>query len=156
MESNVADAMSEFILRCRAALPEEAVSIACPTRRLGRSAELCERLLGYIIAGEKTGVFSQPEDFPDGFLPRPGDHAVLTDFSDQPRCLIRYDECCLMPFSMVGPSHVAIETPALRDVDKWRQFHRNYWTPVFEARGQKFTDDLPLVFQRFTRLYPLP
>lgn len=126
------------------------------TRRLGRTAELCERLNGYILARQKTGVFSQPEDFPDGRLPRAGELAVLVNYSDEPRCLVRYDECELMTLGAVGPRHVAIETPALRDLAAWRKFHRDYWAPVFAARGEALTDDVPIVYQRFTVLYPPP
>lgn len=148
------NARTEFLSRCRAELPGEPIPADCPTRRLGRTAELCERLLGYIISRQKTGVFSQPEDFPGGVLPQPGEYAILVDCTDAPRCLVRYGECRLMAFRDVGPEHVAIETPALRDLEAWRRFHRGYWEPVLEARGHRFTEDQALVFQRFTCLHP--
>jgi len=144
----------KFLAACRQYLPPDVPADQLRTRRIGRTAELCERLTGFILARQKTGVFSQPEDFPDGRLPKAGDHALLLDFSDEPRCLIRYDECTVLPFSAVGPEHVAVETAALRDVAAWRKLHRAYWGPVFAARGQVYTDDLPIVFQRFTVLYP--
>jgi uncharacterized protein YhfF len=143
-----------FFTQCRKYLPPGVSAEHLPSRRIGRTANLCERLTGYILAREKTGVFSQPEDFPDGRLPKAGDCAVLVNFKDEPRCLIRYDECTVLPFSAVGPEHVAVETAALRDVAAWRRLHRDYWEPVFAARGEAFTDDLPMVFQRFTVLYP--
>jgi len=145
-----------FRTACGSLLPPGVVADALPTRRLGRTPELCERLNGYILARQKTGVFSQPEDFPDGRLPVPGEFAVLTNFSDEPRCLVRYDECQLMRFGDVGPAHLAIETPALRDLAAWRRFHRSYWEPVLAARGVAYSDDLPIVYQRFTVLYPPP
>ena len=144
-----------FLAACRAVLPAGFPVETLVTRRLGRTAELCARLNGYIVTRQKTGVFSQVEDFPKG-LPRPGDLAILVDFSDEPQCLIRYDECFVLPVRDVGPEHVAVETAALRDVDNWRRFHRDYWTPVLAARGEEFTDDAPVVFQRFTVLCPPP
>lgn len=150
--------LREFLQRCADAAPGSSLcSLSAEnilTRRLGSHAELCERLLGYIIAREKTGVFSQPSDFPDGQLPRPGEYAVLTDFLDRPRCLIRYEECAVIAFRDLGPEHIAIETPPMRDIAKFRAFHRNYWTPILEARGERFTEDMPIVYQRFTCLYP--
>lgn len=142
-----------FLAECRKVLPPGTAVEHLATRRLGRTAELCERLTGYVIARQKTGVFSQPEDFPAG-LPRAGEFAVLVNFSDEPRCLIRYDECALLSLGQVGPEHVAVETAALRDLAAWRKFHRDYWAPVFAARGEALTDDVPIVFQRFTVLYP--
>jgi len=141
---------------CRPFLPPGLDPASLPVRRFGRTPELCERLSGYVLARQKTGVFSQPEDFPAGRLPRPGEFAVLVNFSDEPRCLIRYDECYVLPVRDVGPEHVAVETAALRDVAAWRKFHRDYWTPVLAARGEEFTEDAPVVFQRFTALYPPP
>jgi uncharacterized protein YhfF len=148
------EAMAAFWARCREALPELPTGDPPPARRLGRTAELCERLNGYVITRSKTGVFSQLEDFPGGRLPRAGDLQILANFQGQPRCLVRYEECRVMPFSDVGPEHVAIETPALRDLEAWRRFHRGYWEPVLAARGESFREDQPLVFQRFTCLYP--
>ena len=145
-----------FLAECRQLLPPGMPADNLGTRRLGRTPELCARLNGYILARQKTGVFSQPEDFPDGRLPRAGELAVLVDFSDEPQCLIRYDECALLPLSAVGPEHVAVETAALRDVAAWRRFHRSYWEPVLAARGEAFSTDMPIVFQRFTVLYPPP
>jgi len=143
-----------FLAECRRFLPPGTRAETLGTRRLGRTPELCERLNGYILARQKTGVFSQPDDFPDGRLPQAGEFAVLVNFDDEPRCLIRYDECAVLPIGAVGPEHVAVETAALRDVAAWRKFHRGYWEPVFAARGQALTDDEPIVFQRFTVLYP--
>lgn len=146
----------DFLAGCRQVLPPAVDPARLPTRRVGRTAELCERLTGYILARQKTGVFSQPEDFPESRLPSAGDYVILVNFSDEPRCLIRYDECRLMPFLDVGPEETAVETAALRDVEAWRRLHRNYWRPVFEARGEEFNDELDMVFQRFTVLYPPP
>jgi uncharacterized protein YhfF len=154
---NPAD-LATFLAEARAAIHEPALERVRPqqlaTRRVGNNPALCERLLGYVIAREKTGVFSQPADFPDGHLPQPGEYAVLIDFAEMPRCLIRYEDCALLPFHAVGPEHVAIETPPMRDVQKFKAFHRNYWTPILEARGERFSEDMPIVFQRFTCLYP--
>ena len=144
----------DFLLGCRSVLPPSVAVEKLNTRRVGRTADLCLRLLGFIIARQKTGVFSQPDDFPGGRLPKAGEYAVLIDFDGAPHCLIRYDECTVLPFSDVGPAHVAVETPALRDLAAWRKFHRDYWGPVYAARGEALTDDLPIVFQRFTALYP--
>ena len=150
--------LAAFLDLCRAEIRDPGLqqlrADQVATRRIGNNAALCERLLGYIIAREKTGVFSQPADFPAGQLPRAGEYAVLTDFDDLPRCLIRYQECAVLPFHAVGPEHVAIETAPMRDVEKFRAFHRNYWTPILAARGEKFSEDMPIVFQRFTCLYP--
>lgn len=142
-----------FAAGCRPFLPPGVALQSLPVRRLGRTPELCERLNGYILAGQKTGVFSQPEDFPRG-MPGAGDLAVLVNFSDEPRCLIRYDECTVLRFDAVGAEHVLIETPALRDLTKWRKFHRDYWEPVLAERGIAYSGELPIVYQRFTVLYP--
>ncbi|MEO8444944.1 MAG: ASCH domain-containing protein [Gammaproteobacteria bacterium] len=144
----------EFLAGCQRVLPADVKAGELPTRSIGRTADLCERLSGYVVARQKTGVFSQPDDFPGGRLPRPGEYAVLVNFSGEPRCLVRYDECTVLPFHAVGPEHVEVETAALRTVAGWRKLHRDYWEPVLAARGESFSNDMPIVFQRFTALYP--
>ncbi|MBN8281241.1 MAG: ASCH domain-containing protein [Gammaproteobacteria bacterium] len=145
-----------FTAGCQPFLPPGVAPGDLPVRRLGRTPELCDRLTGYVLAGTKTGVFSQPEDFPAGQLPRAGDLVVLADFADRPRCLLRYDECAQLRFDDVTEAHLAIETPALRDLAAWRKFHRGYWEPVLAARGIAYSGDLPIVYQKFSVLFPRP
>lgn len=124
-------------------------------QRLERTAELCERLLGLVLSGQKTCVFSDPADCADGRLPTTGDLQVLADFAGAPRALVRMDESTVLP-SMRSPPPMCIASrrphaTASRGAGSTAATGR----PAPTARGVAFRDDLAVVFQRFTCLYSL-
>ena len=122
-----------------------------------RDEALCEELLGLIARGEKTGAFSRPKELEaSGQMPVPGDYVILTDFAGEPRCLVRMVECRLTKFSDISAEQTACESPAARDPEVWRGFHRRYWTAMLAAEGDTFTEDMPVLFQRFKLLYSEP
>lgn len=142
--------MDEFWARCRPDLPGGVRPERCVVRRLGNAPRITETLLRLVGAGEKTGLFSRPQDLEAiGGVPQVGDYVVFSDQEDRPRCLVQIEECQLLKFSEVGPDLTACESPAARDVEVWRGIHRRYWGPVLAAEGKTFDEDMPLVFQRF-------
>jgi len=147
----------EFWARCRRALPDEPLGDRYAVRRMGNAPALCETLLGFVTTGQKTGVFSRPEELEStGLMPRPGDFVLFTDYAGSARCLVRMEECRRLKFSEVGPEHTACESPAARDLDVWRGIHRRYWMPVLATEGVDLTDDVAVLFQRFRLLYSEP
>ncbi len=117
---------------------------------MGNAPAISETLLRLVASGEKTGLFSRPQDLEaTGGMPRVGDYVIFTDHADRPRCLVRIEECRLLKFREVGPDLTACESPAAHDVEVWRGIHRRYWTPALAAEGKSFDEDMPIVFQRF-------
>jgi uncharacterized protein YhfF len=147
----------DFWERCRRALPDEPLGERWVLRRMGNTPALCESLLGLIASGDKTGGFSRPEELAAaGLTPAVGDYVILTDYHGAPRCLVRMEECRLLKFGEIGAKETACESPAARDPEVWRGIHRGYWTPVLAAEGKAFSEDLPVLFQRFRLLYSEP
>lgn len=147
----------DFWDRCRRALPREPLGDRYVLRRMGNAPAICETLLQLVASGQKTGGFSRPEELQAaGLTPRPGDYVVFTDFDGAPRCLVRMEECRLLKFSEVTAEHTACESPAARELDVWRGIHRRYWTPILKSEGTEFSDDWPVLFQRFRLLYAEP
>lgn len=145
---------AEFWARCKRALPGEPLQERYVLRRLGNSHALCESLLGMLARGEKTGAFSRPEELAAaGLTPTAGDYVIFTDYEGNPRCLVRMDECRVMKFRDVGAPQTACESPAARDPEVWRGIHRGYWTPILAAEGREFSEDMPVLYQRFKALY---
>lgn len=148
------DQISEFWERCRRFAPREVVGNSYVVRRMGNAPAIGETLLRLVASGEKTGMFSRPMDLERaGIVPQVGDFVIFTDHDDRPRSLVRMEECRLMKFSDVGPAQTACESPAARDVDVWRGIHRRYWAPVLAAEGGSFSEDMPILFQRFRLIY---
>jgi uncharacterized protein YhfF len=126
-------------------------------RRMGNAPEMSEMLLGLVVSGQKTALFTRLKELEAaGLTPSVGDYVMFTDYSDKPRCLVQMQECKRLTFSEVGPEHTAYESPAARDVEVWRDIHRRYWTPVLAAEGSEFGDHIPVLFQKFRLLYSEP
>lgn len=152
--SQVGERYEAFWQKCREALgPSALPATGYRVRAIGKQREICELILKLIEQGDKTGTFSLTSDF-DGSLPSPGEYQILTDFEGEPRCVVRIEATEVLPFRNIGSEHTQTEGPDLRDVEAWKNLHRGYWTPLLQAQGQAFSEDLPVVFQRFTRVYP--
>jgi uncharacterized protein YhfF len=144
----------EFWQNCRQAFPGEPLGRYF-VRKMGNSPALCERIIGFITSGQKTGGFARPSEAAEE-TPRAGDYVILTSFEGEPRCLLRVEDTRLLRFRDVTAEHTACETPAARDVETWRGIHRRYWSPIYEAEGRTFTDDEPVLFQRFKLIHAEP
>ncbi|GMW05599.1 MAG: hypothetical protein AMXMBFR8_03960 [Nevskiales bacterium] len=139
-----------FWARCREVVPAGSRAARYTVRRMGNAPAISETLLRLVTTGQKTGVFSRPQDLEaTGGMPRAGDYVIFTDHSGRPRCLVQIEECRSLKFCDVGSDLTACESPAAQDVEVWRGIHRRYWTPVLAAEGKSFDDEMPIVFQRF-------
>jgi uncharacterized protein YhfF len=127
-------------------------------RTFGRSADMSEVLIALIASGQKTGTFALEEEYrrEPGLRPSVGDHFVVTAFEGQPALVYRITEVETVPFGGIGPAHVAVEGPNARQVEIWRQIHWPYWGGILREWGQEPSEDMPVVFQKFELLYPLP
>ena len=149
------DPYESFWADSRAQLKAETLADRYVVRRIGNSPEICEQLLALILSGEKTGTFSLPRELDEaGTMPVPGDHVILVHFDGRPACLVRMDRVETVPFAEIDDQHVDCEGPAARDLAVWRRIHQAYWTPMLADWGEEFCNDLPVVYQRFTLLYP--
>ncbi len=143
--------MDEFWARCRTALAPADPGGLYRVRRIGNTPQLSASLLGLIRAGEKTGLFSNPEELQP--QPAAGEFFIFADCDGRPRCAVQLTESRQLRFADVGPAETACESPAARDLAAWREIHGRYWQRIREAEGRVFTEDMPLLFQRFRVLY---
>jgi uncharacterized protein YhfF len=146
--------VAEFWVDAQRAVPGLAGPYAL--RRLGRNAEINERLIAVILAGEKTGTFNLPwmHGIEPGTAPLENALMIYTDFNDQPRALVRQSKPEFVPYDEITAAHTACEGKAARDLDTWRKIHWPYWTTMLAEHGLKPTMDMPVCVERFTLLYP--
>jgi len=128
------------------------------TRTFGRSAEMANILVPLIASREKTGTFALAAEYERDPSARPytGDYFVVAWFDGRPALVYRVTEVATVPFSGIGPGHVAVEGPNARQVDIWRKIHWPYWSGMLREWGQEPSEDMPVIFQRFELLYPKP
>ena len=124
-------------------------------RRLGSTHEMCDLLLGLVLAGEKTCTYSLVQFLEEeGGLPAPGDRIVFLDADREPRCLVELNACEQLPFNQVSERHTAGEGPAAREVKVWRRIHAAYWDSWLAPRGQEFHEEIAVMWQSFHLLHP--
>ena len=71
------------------------------------------------------------------------------DGAGEPRALIRTTDVRVVPFSQVDADHAAAEAEGDGSLERWRSGHRDFF-----ERTIGFTEDMPVVLERFELLYP--
>ena len=156
--------LKNFLAECKAALPGTDFSeaggeqgAASPRNRcIGWNLETSETICGLVIAGDKTGTFSLPwlhATHPDT-KPGIGDFVVLSNFEGEPRALLQTVALTLLTFGEIDASHTALDGPAVRDLDVWREVHTKYWNGLLEPLGKEVGDKMPVVAERFVCVFP--
>ncbi|MEV7972329.1 ASCH domain-containing protein [Cellulomonas sp. NPDC089187] len=127
-----------------------------PTWSFGDNAALADQLLDLVLAGEKTGTSTALAEFEhaDEPLPVKGDLSIVLDSAGQPRALVRTTEVATVPFDQVPAEHAAAEGEDDRTLATWRAEHEKYWRRVLAPLGEEFSEQLPVVTERFELLYP--
>ncbi len=123
----------------------------------GDESELAEKLLGAVLAGDKTATSSALWDYDDEGAPLPviGELSILLDGERHPRALIRTTSVETTTFEEVDEDLAAAEGEGDRTLESWRADHEAFWRRTL-AEGREFTTDMPIVCERFELLYPKP
>lgn len=132
---------------------------ACPdhtVEHFGDSEQLADELLALVLAGGKRATSSLVADFlAEGeALPRVGSHWIACDGRGRPRTVLRSTELRVGPFTSVDADFAAAEGEDDLSLESWRREHRRYWTRGCEARGEAWSEDHEIVFERFAVVWP--
>lgn len=129
-----------------------------PAWAFGDGPRLADELLGLVLAGSKTATATSLAELAAAGepVPRPGDLSIILDGEGRPRALIRTAEVDEVPFRDVTEEFAALEGEDDRTLVSWRREHERYFRRVLEGTGTEFTEDLPLVLERFELLHPKP
>lgn len=155
MTQKITQEVAVFVEKAKRVLPAHTLD-RYKVRTYGGGDQMGDHLIDLIAQGEKTGSFSLQVEFDgrEGEAPHPGDVYVVTRHDGTPKLIYRVDDVELVPFGEISDRHVAVESARLRNVAAWREVHWPFWTPVLRAMGREPSMDMPVIFQRFTLLYP--
>lgn len=81
--------------------------------------------------------------------PQPGDLSIVTDAAGRPLCIIETESVDVLPFREVGADFAAAEGEGDGSLQYWRQAHAVYFTRTCARIGREFTEDMPVVCERF-------
>jgi uncharacterized protein YhfF/GNAT superfamily N-acetyltransferase len=137
----------------RAGLP---AATPCQAWPFGDSPELAHELAELVVHGPKratAGLVAYNERHPDE-VPRPDGYSVVTEFDGTPRCVIRTAWLDQRPLREVDAAFAWDEGEGDRTLADWMDGHRRFFNRECKALGIDFSDDLPVLLERFELLYP--
>jgi uncharacterized protein YhfF len=116
------------------------------------NANICANL---VLNGEKRATASllwayQAENEP---LPEVGHLSVITNWENEPKCIIEITSVEICPFEDVTPEFAFEEGEGDKSLDFWRTEHWKYFTMECEDLGMEPRLEMPVVLERFKVVY---
>jgi uncharacterized protein YhfF len=127
-----------------------------PVDQFGDHAALADELLGLVLAGTKRATAGLVADFAREAepLPRIGGHWIACDSAGRPRAILRTTELRLGRLPSVDDAFAWDEGEGDRSRASWLVEHERYFRRTQEAKGEAWSDDLEVVFERFRVVWP--
>jgi uncharacterized protein YhfF len=112
--------------------------------------------LGALIAqGTKTATCSalwewEAEGNP---IPPPGLITVVLDGRGEPLCIVESVETSIRKYNEVDADFAREEGEGDLSLNYWREAHRNFFSRVLPKIGKEFSEEVPLVCERFRLIF---
>ncbi|RTL35880.1 MAG: ASCH domain-containing protein [Burkholderiales bacterium] len=122
----------------------------------GDSQAMADELADLVLRGVKRATTSALWTFEEHRkpLPEPGDLSLVTRGSGEPVCVIRTASVEVLPFRSVTAEFAAAEGEGDGSLSFWQAAHRDYFQRECARGGREFSDDMPVVCEHFTVVYP--
>ena len=122
----------------------------------GDSPEMADELGALIAQGNKTATCSalwewESEGHP---IPEEGYITIALDGRGEPLCIVETIEISIHKYNEVDANFAREEGEGDLSLNYWRYAHRNYFSRVLLKIGKEFSEDMPLVCERFRVIYP--
>jgi uncharacterized protein YhfF len=121
----------------------------------GDNPELADELGGLVLSGIKTGTSSavwewEAEGNP---IPKPGLISITLNGLGAPICILETTEIALRLYNEVDEEFARSEGEGDLSLEYWRKAHRNFFSRVLPKFGRQFSEDMPLVCERFRVIF---
>jgi uncharacterized protein YhfF len=121
----------------------------------GDSPEMADELGDLIFRGVKTATCSalwewEAEGKP---IPRQGQITVVLNGEGHPLCIVETTEVTIRQYNEVGDEFAQAEGEGDFSLDYWREAHRNFFSRTLPKIGREFSENMPLVCERFQVIY---
>ena len=122
----------------------------------GDSPEMADELGALITQGVKTATCSalwewESEGNP---IPEEGYITIALDGRGEPLCVVETVEISFHKYNEVDANFAREEGEGDLSLNYWREAHRNYCSRVLLKIGKEFSEEMPLVCERFRVIYP--
>ena len=122
----------------------------------GNTSEMARELAELVISGKKratASLFEFNEMHPE-VAPINDGYSVVTDFEDNPLCVIQTTEIRQIPFMEVDAAFAFDEGEGDQTLRDWRDGHWRYFTKEAAEFGLEFNEKSLVCCERFRLLYP--
>jgi uncharacterized protein YhfF len=121
----------------------------------GDSPQLADELGALIVQGSKTATCSALWEWEEerNPIPKTGYLTIALDGRGEPLCIVETIEISIRKYNEVDPDFAREEGEGDLSLDYWREAHRNYFSRVLKKLGKEFSEDMPLVCERFRVIY---
>jgi uncharacterized protein YhfF len=121
----------------------------------GDGPALADELGALIAQGIKTATCSalwewEAEGNP---IPQPGLITVVLDGHGEPLCIVETVEVSVRKYNEVNAVFAREEGEGDLSLNYWREAHRKFFSRVLPKFGKEFSEDMPLVCERFRVIY---
>ena len=121
----------------------------------GDSPELMNKLIQLVLEGKKTATCGslwewEAEENP---IPQVGDIWIDLDGNGDPVCITETVEVIIRKYSEVDAEFARAEGEGDLSLEYWREAHRTFFSRVLPGIGRKFSEEMPLVCERFRLIY---
>ncbi len=87
-------------------------------------------------------------------IPQAGDYSVILDSHGDAVCIIRTAQVEILPYCKITAEQAELEGEGDLSLDYWRSVHEPFFTAELAACGLEFSEDTPVVFERFEKVWP--
>ena len=121
----------------------------------GDSPEMADELGELIAQGIKTGTCSAlwEWEFENDPIPSAGLITIVLDGRGEPLCIVETVDVSIRRYNEVDADFARSEGEGDLSLAYWREAHRNFFSRILPKIGKEFSEDMPLVCERFRLIY---
>ena len=121
----------------------------------GNSSEMAQELAKLVISGKKIATASlvAVNELKPEIAPIIYGYSVVTDFEDNPICVIQTTEIRHLPFDTVNAEFAFDEGEGDQTLEYWREVHWRYFLKEAKELNIEFNEKSLICCERFKLLY---
>lgn len=123
----------------------------------GDGPDMADKLLALVLAGTKQATASRFNFYRKAGTrpPAPGDLSLVLDGRGRPACVIETTRVDISPFNTATAEFAFVEGEGDRSLEYWQDVHLSYFHRECAREGNFFSEDEPIVFERFRLIWSL-
>ena len=121
----------------------------------GDGPEMADELGTLIAQGMKTGTCSSVWEWEAEGNPIPGVGliTIVLDGRGEPLCIVETVEVTIRKYNQVDADFARAEGEGDQSLEYWREAHKKFFSRSLAKIGMEFSEDMPLVCERFRMIY---